>query len=310
MLGCFIVLHYKTYSCTCKCIESLLKLKGIDGCKIIVYDNGSQDNTAVQLKTRYVDKEIIEIHVGKREGFSHGNNHAYTIAKSYDPKFVVAINNDIEIHQKDFIAKLLKLINVQKYYVIGPDVYAPKFKEHQSPLYVNRPQERELEENEKFDIDIIRRPEKYIKKEEEQRHKIAKREKIPYIFFWLFRFVRSKFSGRYSDIDFFKYKEQHINPVFQGSIIIFTDKYIKENDKLFEPETNFFYEELLLSLKCERLNYRTIYTPELKAIHNHGISTNYAHSDIKDYLIFNSKNSFSSFEIYKKTLNGNRWKEE
>lgn len=100
---------------------------------------------------------------------------------------------------------------------------------------------------------------------------------------------------------------ERINPVLQGSCIIVTELYLKENDVLFEPDTRFYFEELLLALKCKTLNYKTIYTPELQVIHNHGAATRKSTKTIRDFLRFNAENMLRAYDIYRKALKDNPW---
>ena len=139
-LGCFGILHYGDIEVTKQCINSLLKINRIQDCLIMVLDNDSRDNAKEKLLDIY--KSIPNIRVLKTEGqcgFSKANNYLYKQCISYDLLFVALLNNDIEIHQKEFIDNLMDVIQLNKYYIIGPDVYKPSTREHQSPLALYYP---------------------------------------------------------------------------------------------------------------------------------------------------------------------------
>ena len=78
MLGCFIILNYKDYKITQKAVSCLRRLKDIEKCYIIIYDNGSQNNSIKILSEKYngIDN-IIVTGSDVNLGFSEGNNCAY-----------------------------------------------------------------------------------------------------------------------------------------------------------------------------------------------------------------------------------------
>ena len=56
----YVILHYKNIKDTVKCIESLLETAGRDS-KLIVVDNGSNDNSGIELKDKYSGSEQVEV---------------------------------------------------------------------------------------------------------------------------------------------------------------------------------------------------------------------------------------------------------
>ena len=95
------------------------------------------------------------------------------------------------------------------------------------------------------------------------------------------------------------WKKEIENPVFSGSFLIVTNHFIRENDILFQPETRFYFEELLLAGRWREKGYKTLYTPKLRINHMHGASTLKAYKDIRNYLEFKYTNMLDSYEIYK-----------
>ena len=131
----FIILHYKLFNETVKCVNSLLRLEQIEDCLIIVYDNGSNNDSFEKLKKQYLHHTKIDIYKSDVNlGFSVGNNMAYQIAKSYHPQFIITLNNDVVIKQKDFIMHVFNAYDKYNFFVLGPDIYAPYLKAHQNPL--------------------------------------------------------------------------------------------------------------------------------------------------------------------------------
>lgn len=294
-LACFCILHYKVYNETIKCVKSLLKLKGIDKCIILVYDNFSNDGSADIIEEKFALYDNVKVCINNEaSGFSGGNNKAYKIAKRFNPRFMIMLNNDIVIKQKDFLLKLNEIYNSETYHFIGPDIFAPTVAKHQSPLYKDIPDIKQLESETEGIRKKLNNVDSYSGREKRSLFKNKIKKFIPYPIIFVIR----KITGNTEAENKF-YKSIHYNPVFSGSCIIVTDKYIKDNDVLFFPETKFYYEELLLALRCKRENYKTIYNPILKVWHYHGISTMKSSADIKDYMTFKCNNMIDSFKIYK-----------
>lgn len=302
----FIVLHYKIFGATSKCIHSLLHLNQIENCRIIIYDNGSNNGSFEQLKRRFSDYPQIELYQSdKNLGFSTGNNYAYKIAKSYNPKFIVTLNNDVVIKQFDFISRLNDIYDKHGFFVLGPDIYAPYLQVHQNPFYIEYPSLEQLDKEIQIFRNNLLDRKNGQKGEKIKRYKNAIRRFIPSHLLRIFRILKVRLNA--SDFQEKNYKNMLTNPVLHGSCLIFSQLYINENDKLFEPETRFYYEELLLALKCKTLGYSVIYTPELQVLHYHGLSTKKDAKTIDQYLLFQAQNMLDSFEILEKALKENPW---
>ena len=58
-----------------------------------------------------------------------------------------------------------------------------------------------------------------------------------------------------------------------GSCLFLSQKYLKRCEKIFSPETYFYYEEVLLFLRCKRKKLKMIYAPDIEVWHKEGKST-------------------------------------
>ena len=65
-----------------------------------------------------------------------------------------------------------------------------------------------------------------------------------------------------------------------GACLIFTPLFAEKEDKAFDPETQFFYEEYILALRCRRKAYKIVYDPAMTVYHESGAATkkSYQHS--------------------------------
>lgn len=256
----YLILHYSDLSLTKNTIQSILKIDGIN--KIIVVDNGSPNDSGDHLYKLYKHNERVDILQSHNNlGFSGGNNFGYKyIERNYQYDFIIALNNDIIIEQKDFIMQIDKLYDKTDFWVAGPDIYVPQRVYHSSPMYekpldadgikeLSIKWKKELIELEKN----ISLPElkKYIKDCKKNNFAVKCLLAIK-------RIIKGQVK------DYKKYSEQC---VLQGACIIFAEKYCKRMNCLFKPITFMYVEEDILTQECIRNSMKLVYCPEIKVNH-------------------------------------------
>lgn len=306
-LACFIILHYKTTAQTLHCIKSLLQLNNINACKIIVFDNGSANHSVDKIEKVYgKHPAICIIKSEKNLGFSQGNNLAYKQAKAFNPQFIIALNNDVYIEQKDFLLKICEVYRDKKFHILGPDIYVPHMNWHQNPLYLEFPTIEQLE----AEIELYRTTpviiDTRVKKERVKQYKYWAHQYIPELVWSIYRQLKKVCYPSKEKLNNI-YTISHENPVLFGACLIFSPLYIENNTKLFEPETHLYFEELLLSLKCNTLNYRTVYSPELHVMHYHSASTKKSTHTLKKWLLYNAENMVKAYDVLVETMRDNPW---
>ena len=116
----FILLHYMNETLTSRAIESILKLEGVDECRIVVVDNASPNGSGERLRKRY-ESELVHVILNSRnEGFSEGNNVGYRFVRgNYDSEFVVAANNDVLFPNTEFVKEISNLYKRSPFNVGG-----------------------------------------------------------------------------------------------------------------------------------------------------------------------------------------------
>ena len=74
-LVCYCILHYKNFEVTIECVNNILKNNNTENFRIVVVDNGSNNNTGERLKALYEKNEKIHIIINESNlGFARGNN--------------------------------------------------------------------------------------------------------------------------------------------------------------------------------------------------------------------------------------------
>lgn len=295
LIGCFGILHYGAIEITIQCIESLLKIRRIEECLIIVFDNDLRNNIKNELVEYFDSISNIEvISDGKKHGFSDANNKIYSRCQKYDFRFLGILNNDIEIYQRNFIDILIQKIEEDKYYIIGPDIYKKETDDHQSPLAIEYPGSKVLYDQ------FIKNSLRIISVQKDAMDAVLEKQRIekahryiPRVFFTLYRSITQgrNYAARYS--------KEHENAILSGAALFFTDKYLKAEDKAFYPITQFYFEEMILGLKCKEKNYRTLYTPDLKVFHKHAAASLQDAGSALKYEHITAERMIESFKVLK-----------
>ena len=103
-----------------------------------------------------------------------------------------------------------------------------------------------------------------------------------------------------AEIDFYEKEQKNVVPF--GACLIFTPLFTKEQGEAFAPETMFFYEEYLLKLRCDRLQYRILYSPEVWVEHESGHATRSALKKTRRQLKFQLEQTAGAASVYLREL--------
>lgn len=278
----FVVLHYITIEDTIKCVNSIeKKCKNVQK-KIIIVDNGSNNNSGETLAEKYKANENIHVIINKQNlGFSKGNNIGFKYAKEvYNPKYIILCNNDIVMIQDAICELINKEYNKSNFAVLGPKILIPNNGINGLKLKIPSYQQ-------------VRR--KLIKAEYDLLSQYVYILKFPR---WLYRKIKKK-NKQISNNDLTeKYFE---NIVLHGCFWIFSPEYISLFDGL-DDRTFLYHEEELLALRLKRNNLKSIYNPELVVFHNEDSSTNAITKTKRKKAIFVDENQIKSIKILMKEM--------
>lgn len=117
-----VVLNYLNYWDTIECVDSL-KLLTDDIHGIVIVDNGSTNESVKVLRDYYTGNGLVNIlSLKKNVGFARGNNAGIEYARrKWYAGFILVLNNDTKILDKDYISKL-KNVYDEKTAVIGSSI--------------------------------------------------------------------------------------------------------------------------------------------------------------------------------------------
>lgn len=267
----FVILHYLTLNITVQCVESICSNISYENFKVVIVDNASPNQTGLQLKELYKSNNKIKVILSEENiGFSAGNNLGYRYAKEYyQAEFIVMMNNDTIILQKNFVEEIIKIFRNSKYYVLGPDIVNLEGI-HQSP------QRNHIITKQEATLWYIKR---YIFSKYLHLHKALKLSND----FFIMRIYKKHNCDRIYNLQYDLKKEE---VELQGACLVFSPLFILEKDIAFEELTFMYGEEAILAWCCKKNNWKILYDPNLKIKHMEKYTTKILNNDLISNEIF------------------------
>ncbi len=283
MRYCFLILNYLSYWETNNCIQSITKLYSNYEYKIVVVDNGSPNESMKVLNELYEENDKVHIiSTHDNLGFASGNNYGFKWAKeNYDFDYLICCNNDIVFCQDSFLKKIDQNYELLNYYILGPDIQKPLRRgvKHQNPHYPRLNNRH----------DIVKYKESLYARKEKIQNSLYFRCKC-FLKEWLLD------NGLIRD-DRTEWKQENNKAVLHGACIVFSPRYISENEWLFYPGTFMYGEEQILYYLVKRRNESSLYSPDLQVMHMHGVSTKLVKRNMVEREIFAIDNRIKSIDV-------------
>jgi len=258
-MTCFVILHYLVAEETISTVNSILK--NVEGeLQIIIVDNCSPNDSFAVLTDTYCHESRVDVIKNQTNaGYAKGINFGYDFAKEkYKPAFIVAMNNDMEIRQHDFLKKIQAIYDETHFFVLGPDVYSTSAEKHQNP--------------EPDHIRTIQEIDQHVKDVQQTKDNTLKLR--------LKGMLRS--SKLISDLYYGKKKAENkekfiatrqTDVTLHGSCLIFSELFIAKRAYALYPETEFYCESQILDYECIRDGMLQIYDPSVQIFHHEDVAT-------------------------------------
>lgn len=286
----FIVLHYKDFAVTQKCVDSILRLKNFNNNNVLIIDNASNNDSGEKLKKEHQENKNIDVIIlNESNGFSKANNLGYKFCQErYNPDIYVFTNNDVIFSQKEFIIELERSYYEDEFDILGPDILDVNSSTHVNPMPLSIP--------------TLDEAKKYLKESE---YKL----KHPYYSCFL-ETSREKISDlkrRVNNVLKLKkrseqWKSKHEDVYLWGACIIFGKKFFEKRELPFYPETFFYHEEQILLYNAKRMGMRVLYNPCLSVLHQHGVATKSAFDKIIQRKKFQWQNNCAGTKVFIRML--------
>lgn len=252
----FVILHYLTYEDTDECIESILNNIDYPDYDIVLVDNASTNDSLQKLEKKYGNHEkVYFVKNDANLGFAKGNNSGYKFAKDeLNSDFVVMINNDTIIEQRDFLSVILEKYKQTNFDILGPDIVSTQDGLHQNPNRNRGFTEEEVKtEMKKLQTKLMLN---YLGLED--------------LILKLYRTVRKNPTPIAVNKN---WEEEQENVVLHGSALIFSPNYVKKYNGLYS-KTFLYMEEDILYYIAQKENLKILYTPAVRIYHKEDSSTN------------------------------------
>lgn len=281
----FVILHYMAQSVTEQCIKSLKALDEAEHSIIVIVDNASPNGSGRSLQKKFEDEQNIKVLLNeKNDGFARGNNTGYEYIKNNcDVDYIIIMNNDVIIEQKDFLRQTDIIYQQKGFAVLGPDIFCPYTGVHQNPSHLHALTQQEVLSHKA----LLEKKDKHFAFHYYKHHLGGKIKKM------------IKKNRPVSQME--KKTEYIENPVLHGACYIFSRDFISKREYAFCPETFLYFEEDILHAECTRLGLKMLYSPEITVNHLEDVSTNmrfksrYKKEKMKNREMLNSINVLMKF---------------
>lgn len=283
----FVILHYLTVDDTVECVSSIRQCCTDSEYQIVVVDNASPNRSGKQLMEMYKNDNDVDLLILESNlGFARGNNAGIVYAREkYDPKYIVALNNDIILLQRNTIELIEREYCESKFAVLGPMIYTADGKCNDNPG-VSKP--LSLCELEK---------------------KIADYRKNLFFCRWKLRRAYAIWNGLKNRVNktskkdgtYKQYLNKEYNVQLHGCFLCFSKEYFNCFNG-FYPETFLYMEEDILFYLTQQKKLTTVYLPELKVFHKEDSSSNAAWKSNRKRDINKARYVLESAEEFRKLL--------
>lgn len=219
---------------------------------IVIVDNASPNGTGRILEKEYEKEKMITVLLNQENGgFARGNNLGICwVCSHLKADFVVVLNNDVEIVQKDFAVQIGEIFKEHPFDVLGPDILSVFSGIHQSPKSLHG-----------CTLESVRRKYAKVKKSSNPILLLLSsgEKNSPAIWKRVQRRQRAK-----QKIDSSVSAE---GVVLHGSCVIFSHRYLAAHPEPFFPKTYMYYEMEILEWLCRREGNVIRYDPSISVLH-------------------------------------------
>lgn len=281
----FVILHYLAIDETYRSIEYIRENIDTSNYKIIVVDNASGNGSGKELENSYKEAEdVIVILNPENLGFARGNNVGFLYAKEkLNPDFIVLMNNDVYLLEKNFHEKLEKEYKKSQYAVLGPLILTRDGKCNANPARMMPLSKMEVEKR----IRVLRR---FLK--------LQKIHMLP-LYMWAAEMMhtvldrkKQKSNGE-NEKDFITKRE---NVQLHGCFMVFSKEYIDRFEGL-DNRTFLYMEEDILYQHILNNQLKTVYFPDIVVFHKEDVATDLQYISKKTKSRMQYENELRSCQI-------------
>lgn len=260
----FVILNYHIYETLLDCVASIQDKIDTTSYAIVVVDNPAGNNVGKRIAEHYVDNDQVDVVcLIENCGFARGNNAGIAYARDkYQPDFIVCLNNDTLLEQRDFYACIKQSYGDGHPAIIGPKVILRNGSIQ--PLCGKLLTVEEYEYQLEFFKAAVRGdwPKKNPVKEFLLKFRLVR----------MANGIRHRIVGDASENVRGDTNSVKRDTVLHGCCLIFTPAFFADLDG-FNPATFMFREEELLFLALKEHGLHNVYDPRISIRHLEDVST-------------------------------------
>lgn len=281
-----MILNYKTYNDTLELILNLKEQIWFKDIKIYVVENGSKNESKVELE-KAKDKYSFELIISNQNlGFANGNNLGILKARSDGCEFVICSNSDINVtKQDDFLQRIESISDKNpKIAIIAPSI------ENLDGIYQNPFRSQRFSTKE-----IIKMKFFYLS----YFYKIYYFFRV-YVFYELITKLAQKRKNTQIATPSIK-KESSFIYAPHGSFLVFTPTFFKYYDG-FDEHTFLYCEEFILAEMLRKKKLFCWFENSIEVLHKESRTTDSIVKNYKEKVKFTLKYTFESCKYFAKLI--------
>ena len=284
----FVVLHYMTIEETRKCVAYIRKNIDTSNYHIVIVDNASPNKSGQVIKEDFEEEQDITVILNEiNHGFARGNNIGYNYAKKrWNPRYIVLLNNDVFLYEKELVKKLDKDYEKSEFYVLGPLIMTGDGRCDINP-------DKAIF---KSSLDIDKAIHNY--------KKVYFRYKFHYakLYNWVISICTALFNIKRKSGQHKPYLERAENVKLHGCFLVFSNLYISQYAGL-DDSTFLYWEEEFLYKHMISDGKKTVYNPEIIVFHKEDAATDAIIGKTREKEMFICQNYIQSLSELKKLYN-------
>lgn len=284
----FVILHYNTVLETKKCVDSINSLIKNRLYYIIIVDNASPNKSGIELKDFYSKDNKISVLLSEQNvGFAKGNNIGIEYAKkTKGVDFVIVLNNDTYLLQKNFLDIVETEWYQSQFAVLGPKIKTYT-RDDQNPVPYEITTEKEVNQAIiKTKIKLLRvflgvenlwlNTKLFLKKLTNYKSAVVRRQ------------MKNKNT-----------RLENVN--LHGCCLIFSPKFFNYFEG-FDSRTFMYAEEDILLAHIRKKHLLSVYNPNLLIFHAEQAATKSINVSSRKKMLFFCRESLKSLNILKKII--------
>ncbi|WP_333813449.1 glycosyltransferase family 2 protein [Muricomes intestini] len=274
----FVILHYLAIEETKQSVKYIQNDIDTEKYHIVIVDNASNNGSGREIQEYYSRDEDITVIINVENlGFSRGNNVGFSYAKQrWNPRYIVLMNNDVYLLEKQLIHKLNIEYEKSYFAVLGPLIMTADGRCDINPIRTS-PMTKQQVLN---DIKTYRR----------------RRRLYQYHLMGLRNIALRVLKGTAKKRVYKNYIQRTEHAQLHGCFMVFSSRYTERFEGL-DDRTFLFREEAILYKHMLENGLNTVYLPDIAIFHKEDAATDQIVRTKRSKALFEIENHLKSLDV-------------